>query len=286
MILSKKFRELVNAEISKRKENALMFSGGVDSATILAAMLDCQRKPDLYTFIVGDKDSKDSLVAKAMAKEFDLKITIVKIPEDITSLINDIKQVILITKRSSKTHIQCSHPWLYLSEAAAKDGHTSALIGMSADGLYGTNRKGEITYKVEGELAFREFRNKKHEDYFASDSSVFRVSKSFGVSLWDLYAQYTIGDFMLKLSYEEMHTPKQKSLSVDAFPEFWSRGNWYRTNQPLQIVSGLRELHDKIVDTEFNKRESKTVVGVYNDIAAELKVDTKITEWHRWEGER
>lgn len=286
MSISLSYKEIILSEIEKRKEKAIMFSGGIDSSTILAAMLECGIKPDLYTFYVEGLKSRDVKIAKEIAKEFDLKLSLVEIPNDFDQLIADIKSVITICKRTTKAHIQCAHPWLYLSNACKKDGHDSAMIGMSADGLYGTNRNGAIIYKTKGEDAFREFRFEKDNDYLASDASVFKVSSHFGIKLWDLYAQYTMSKFLLSLTHDQMHKPIQKSIAIDAFPDFWKRGNWIRKNSPLQIESGLRDLHDKIIKSDFNKRESKTVVGVYNDIAKAINVNTDISDWHRWEGER
>lgn len=286
MNVSLEFKKIVISEIEKRKENALMFSGGVDSATILAAMLECGKKPDLYTFYVEGVKSRDVKITKEISKEFGLKLNLIEIPKNFDKLISDIKLIIEICRRTTKAHIQCAHPWLYLSSACKKDGHDSAIIGMSADGLYGTNRKGEITYKTEGEEAFRKFRFEKDNDYLASDASVFKMSSHFDVKLWDLYAQYTVGGFLLNLTYDQMHKPIQKAVAINAFPDFWKRGKWIRKNSPLQIESGLRELHDQIIDSSFNKRNSKTVLGVYNDIAKNIGVDTTISEWHLWEGER
>jgi hypothetical protein len=286
MNVSIDFRNLVISEIEKRKETALMFSGGVDSSTILAAMLECGVKPDLYTFYLQGSKSKDIKIAREISKEFDLNLNELEIPSNFDALVSDIKSVIRICRRTSKAHVQCAHPWIYLSSKCKQDGHSSAMIGMSADGLYGTNRKGAIIYKTKGEDEFRKYRAKKDNDYLSSDSSVFKLSKHFGVQLWDLYAQYSIGGFLLSLTYDQMHKPIQKAVAINAFPEFWKRGNWIRLNSPLQIESGLREFHDQIIKSSLNKRESKTVLGVYNDIAKEMNIDVKISDWHLWEGER
>lgn len=57
-----------------------------------------------------------------------------------------------------------------------------------------------------------------------------------------------------------------KMIDVKAFEDFYGSGAWYRKNSNLQCNSGIREYHDLLLRTELNKRKSKNVVAIYNDI--------------------
>ena len=67
-------------------------------------------------------------------------------------------------------------------------------------------------------------------------------------------------------SWPELNKPKQKQVALDAFAEEFAAIDIYRTNANLQCVSGIREWHDELLDTELNKRGRIRVADLYRDI--------------------
>jgi len=50
-------------------------------------------------------------------------------------------------------------------------------------------------------------------------------------------------------------------------PEFWKQSEWYRTNEPLQVCSGIRERHDTLLNSPLNDCDAKNVLKIYNRLA-------------------
>lgn len=111
-------RNIINEYLVKNIDNkndvALLFSGGMDSLSILLSCLDVDIKPHLYTFYLDNHISEDIIRSREIAKIFDLKLTEIKITTRDISLTEDIKFIIKRFKTSKNTAIQCIHPFIYI----------------------------------------------------------------------------------------------------------------------------------------------------------------------------
>ena len=70
-------RQLLNEYISnevKEDKVAILFSGGMDSLSILFTCLDLGIKPTLYSFYLKSYESQDIKSSRAIAKAYDLKL--------------------------------------------------------------------------------------------------------------------------------------------------------------------------------------------------------------------
>jgi asparagine synthetase B (glutamine-hydrolysing) len=260
------FRELFREAILP-----LMFSGGVDSMTNLAAILSLGYKPPhCYTFRLGERDSTDVQVARHACTHFNISHTIVSIPQTEEVLLADICRVLRIIDKAKKTHVQCSQPFLYLAEVAKQDGYTEALIGMAADDLWGTARAIAAYIKIRGEEWCRDMRRYYISYVGGSDDSCAKTSLACGVQLHDPWRNPAIVDFLLACNWNDMHVPKPKALALRAFPEFWKCGVWYRRNSSLQVNSGVREWHDTLLQSKHNPTHAKAIIVIYRHMLAEL----------------
>lgn len=264
-----RFRELmIEAVQNFGAEKPLLLSGGVDSATILAAQLSLGVKPDCYTFYLQPARSNDSNVSSKMASVYGFRHRTIEMPRDDEKLIADVRAIIAQIGNSFKTHVQCSHPFLYLAPAVAADGHDAALMGMGAGSLWGDNKEAAFERGRSGDEGFREFRKMCHKHPENSEVSCAKVAANLGVKLSDPYHYEPLAQYMLELDFQHLHKPKQKYLAVAAFGEFWRQGAWYRKNSNLQIESGLRQWHDTLLQSPLNEKlQSKSVVAIYNAIA-------------------
>lgn len=252
----------------------LFLSGGVDSASMLAAVLALGKKPPhVYTFRLGEVDSADAAVARKMCAHFAVPHTVVSIPYGEETLVRDIKRVLAITHNATKTHVQCSQPFLYLSEAAHGDGFTDAAFGMAAGELYGLTKGIAMHVRTRGEAWCREERRKHVKHPHLSDWNVVKTAAACGITLHDPYWHDALIEFMLACDYKDIHAPIQKSIALRAFAEFWSQGAWRRDNSSLQLNSGIREWHDTLLQSPLNTTHAKAVVAIYRRMLAQFEVN-------------
>ncbi len=262
-------------------ERPIFLSGGVDSATILAASLALGARPTCYSFRLGEQDSRDVAVARRMTVAHHVPHIVVNVPRNQEQLILDVKRVLKIIGVPTKTHVQCSHPFLYLSTAVVADGFSQVLMGMAAGDLWGDSREAAIAYHEDGNAGHRAYRLHNWRNPTNSEGSVNKVITSVGLAVTDPYFDQELGDWLLGLSYADMHHGKQKALAVYAFTEFWRAGAFYRTNSNLQINSGLREFHDTLLQSAVNTRSSRAIVAIYRDLLERLKYEREIEQQSR-----
>lgn len=142
---------------------------------------------------------------------------------------------------------------------------------LAAGDIFGLNKSTAIAYKEHGEEHVRTKRWNGLNNPKSSDFDIARVSNDHGVEMIDPYRDLRICEWMINdIPLNDLHIGKPKSIVVDAFADYWKldEKKWYRKGNNLQIVSGIRKLHDDILlsDSEVNKRGSKAVIAIYNDI--------------------
>ena len=269
-------RQLLNEYISnevKEDKVAILFSGGMDSLSILFTCLDLGIKPTLYSFYLKSYESQDIKSSRAIAKAYDLKLVEVCINDDEVNLVNDIKYIISRFGCKKKTAIQCIHPFLYLVNHIKED---VVLSGLCADDLYGTSKKMSIASKNIEE--FNILRMKKIDDVYSS--SYFYIKKLLNDNDKRFIAPYKdsskIINYFMSLTYKDMNSPKQKNIMYEDFKEELLSHNLYRINSNLQYNSKLKDWHDKLIgDPSINSKNFKSVVGIYNLLYKEVLNDSK-----------
>lgn len=265
------FRKLFLAATEELPDAPVFLSGGVDSATVLAAALALGRRPHCYTFNFGEYLSSDAKVARSMAEAFNLPFTLVTVPRDPDAMIADAKRVIRILQKSLKAHVQCSIPFLYLAPAATRDGFKEGHFGMGAGPVWGVGRHASVALNTQGEAAWTKYRRDNLHDPDVSDWSITKVLQVSGIAVHHPWRYAPFSDFMLSCTSRDLNAPKQKYIALAAFPEFWKRGAWYREGLSLQVVSGIREAHDTLLNHPINRRKNRAIVGLYNDFLREMQ---------------
>lgn len=255
--------------------NAIFFSGGVDSVTILFSLLELGRKPELLSFHLEGQPSQDTVIGREIAEHYGLNYHCVELPVDLEQTKNDVETVKSIIKYPMKTHIQCSIPFLYMSREFSKLGIKKAFTGLAIGDIFANNKKCNIMYKEKGEEALRAYRHKCLFNPKVSDFDIHMVSRKYGIEVVDtLREDKEFHEWMLSIPYKELYNPKPKSVLIDAFREYWllDEKNWYRPGNNLQIVSGIREKHDELfLNSEYNKEGAKAIIKIYNDIGGRPK---------------
>ena len=267
-------RTIINKELVKYKNHsiALLFSGGMDSLSLLLSCIDVGIKPHLYTFKLKNYDSEDFNCSKKIANIFNLKITEIIIDDsNLDKLIDDIKYIIKTFKVKKKTQIQCIYPFLYIVNEVKEN---IVLTGLCADDLYGSSRKMQEL----GRKDLKEFNLKRElivKDLKASSYIYIKqIFESHNIKFIAPYKenQDLINYFMNK-TFKELHSPKQKNVMYENYETELLKYNLYRKNSNLQCNSKIRESHDRLLNSKYNINNNKAITGIYNRLYKEAWKD-------------
>lgn len=140
-------------EIKDKNSVAILFSGGLDSLSILLSCLDIGVKPTLYTFYLETYESSDIKSARRIADLFGLSLTEVPIKQEISTLISDVEYIVNRFHTYKKSAVQCIHPFIY-TKRYIKEKYV--LSGLCADDLYGTSKHMSIISKD-----YKQFQNER-----------------------------------------------------------------------------------------------------------------------------
>lgn len=237
----------------KSGDVALLLSGGVDSSTCLYSLLDCNIRPSIYSFKLKTRKSVDFDMAFSTSKSLGLTFTPIVIDDLLMDVEKDVRNIISRFNTKKKTAIQVLHPFIY-TVGVIKEGNV--VSGICADTLQGNSKEFAMSYSRSKE----EYMSKRLDSVLdMNDSSYASLKRLFDESGKRLIAPYKeckqLVDYFLAKDYEETMKP-QKKFPRSLYPEIKS-GNVMN----LQIGSGIRELHDKVL---LDKYGAKSVTKVYN----------------------
>lgn len=266
-------RKYINTYISKninKRSVAILFSGGVDSQTILFSCLDLKIKPTLYTFCLDNYTSEDMIYTRNIAKIFNLKLYEILIKtDDKESVEKEIKDIMARFKTSRKTKIQCIYPILKMLPYIKED---IILSGLCADDLYGSSRSVAKHYKDKNEFYNKRYLNDKD----INSSSYFQIKTLIEDEGKKFIAPYKeceeLRKYLLSKNFYELHKPKQKQVAIDDYPEIL-QFNLYRRNSNLQCNSKVRDWQDKLFLND-NIYGYKNISGIYNRMYLECISDS------------
>lgn len=258
------------AERSPQKKVALALSGGVDSCCILFSLIECGIKPALYCYKLAHQQSEDCKRARALAKYYGLNLTIAYIPTDLQLVLDDIKTLLRLGVRG-KVCLQCCQGHLHISPLVVED---IIFNGSGIDALYGSYTH----YLKAGAQKSKEIFDALRSKALAkpNDDGMLDQQKVYGLNKTEVifpYRQSNVIKFLMAKSWDEINQPRRKSIIVDSYPIFRIIKGLWRPRGSQQIVSGTRDLHDRLLnDKAVNKKGRKRVQELYKDIANELEI--------------
>ena len=120
-MLKKLIKKHIENTIPKNEKVAVMFSGGLDSLSVLLSALELGYEVKLYTFHLKGVISKDLETARKVSKHYKLELHEVEISDNLDLLIDDLKYLIKTHDLKKKTQFQVMHPMKHLCEAIKED---------------------------------------------------------------------------------------------------------------------------------------------------------------------
>ena len=256
--------DFLEEKIRDKNSVAILFSGGLDSLSLLLSCLDIGIKPVLYTFFLESYEYSDIKSSRNIAKIFGLKLIEIPIKQDLKTLINDVEYIVTNFNTYKKSAVQCVHPFLY-AEKLIKEKYV--LSGLCADDLYGTSKHMSILSKN-----YEEFQRKRLDIISDETSSGYRYIKSIfhnKIFIAPYKECRKLIDYFMSLDYKSMNSPKQKYVTYSAYRNEIDRYKLYRRNENLQCASKIREYHDSLLKTDLNTNNYKIVTPIYRNLYLE-----------------
>lgn len=241
---------------SKIKEDtvAISLSSGIDSMSVLFALLECGKKVVVYSFTLDDRESRDFREARSLAESLNLKFVSVLLPTDIDTLKQDVLILGNEYRCKKKTDYICTWPYLYLTKAVKEK---VLATGMAADGHFVISKKGVLHYKNDVETFRR--------NYFSNPSRCqlpqrTKLANECGITLFEPYLSNEMYEYLLHSTWDECNKPQQKMPIRRAFeyPTMHLHTNFQLGD------SGISEHFNKLLNTDWNIHNYKSIIGILN----------------------
>lgn len=263
------FKEILRDYIERNvnpTDVALSFSGGTDSLGLLFACLDLDIKPKLYIYTVKGFPSKDLETAVWVATKYDLQLKVVEIPDDVDTLIKDVK-IMLCEGIRGKVNIQCMHGHYYVAPQVRE---SMILNGSGIDGIYGVYREYLLNKQARNDKTVFDILRNKHLSNPNDDAMIYQkiLYQKYGVQVLYPYRHSLFVDYLMTKTWDEINRPRMKNIFVQEYQEQFD--GFYRQRGSQQIIAGTRELHDKLLGTKYNTGKYKTVTPIYRVMELEL----------------
>jgi asparagine synthetase B (glutamine-hydrolysing) len=258
-------KQILMNEISKVSDNevALMLSSGIDSNCLMFALLEAGKSVHAYTFCLDDRVSTDALLARRNAETFGVKFTLISLPTNPEILMNDLICLARIGARS-KTDFECGFPMVYVYPRVKERVMFS---GIGADDHFCLTKKGMIYFKND----IDKFRNIQFSKPNNCQKQIHDWLCAAHDKVWVTpYLVQEMQDHFHGKSWDEVNLPRQKQPILDAFPEQFKKIT-VRKHQDFQKGdSGISDVFQSLVNTDYNKHGYKSAVGIYNTILREI----------------
>jgi asparagine synthetase B (glutamine-hydrolysing) len=257
-------RNLLLDELEKIEADSVgvLLSGGIDSASILFALQELGKKVTAYSFMLDNHMSTDFALARRNARAFGVPFVPILLPRDISTLKRDLYELAKTKRVAKKTDFECGWPMLHAYAIVAEPVVAS---GMGADGHFCISKKGMIHYRDRiDEFRLGLYRSPGYAQRPLHEWLAAKHGKTIAVP----YLTDAMRSAFLGTTWDQVNRPRQKQPILDAYPKQFARMK-VLPHVNLQLGdSRIAEHMAGLLKSDWNKRNAKSVVSVYNDLAA------------------
>lgn len=235
-------------------------SSGIDSRCIAFALLDSGRKVHAYSFTLADRVSRDCKVAEDISKEFGFEFTKIVLPTDLNVLKQDIIKLHYDYGCKKKTEYECVWPFLYVYPLVTESVLAN---GIRADSHFCISKRARLHFKDDLDAYRLECFNSPNGGQILQHT---QLANENGIELFVPYRSDDMINYFMGKTYDECNKPHQKQPILNSFPEYFSRYAIYpHTNFQLGD-SGISDLFNALVSSDWNMRNHKSIVGILNAV--------------------
>ena len=244
---------------ASREPAAVLLSSGVDSHSVLFALLELKVPVTCYSFTLEDRESRDFKYAQETCRILDVPF----VPVQLNTSLDHLKKFCLYGVKAgarSKTDFECLWPMLV---AMKKMSEKYVISATSADSHFALSKKANMHYKDKVDY-YRTvvFKKPNTGQRILLKSEAAKLDKVY----FTPYDTTRMCSELHGYSWDELNKPKQKQPIREAFPEYFERiRTTVHTNLQLGD-SGIADHFKILLDSDWNTRNLKSVKGIYNDL--------------------
>jgi len=241
---------------------AVALSGGKDSHTILFALLEMGITPVAYSLHVEGNESTDYKVAKRTCEQLNVEFHEVILPK----VADKQKIVDLIVKydRINKVDTECYYPIMLMLEQVKEE---VLLVGITAGVMVPLSKRACIHYKKDHDK-LNGWREKDWKYTTTPDMICLdKMGKEHNILVKDPFFNRAILDWFKLQTWDSLHTPNQKQVLVDLFPEYFAKVKTTPQTSMQVGDSKIREIYEPLLlDKTLNLGKRSRVQELYKDI--------------------
>ena len=141
---------------------AIATSGGIDSASLVMAARDLDKKQTVVSFTFDDFESHDFKSARLLAMHYDIDFLPVILPSDQNEIVETVHYLIKKIKCKKKSAIECMFPFVYLLKILKENKIKTLVTGLAADGHFGLSKRAMIHYSKD-DKKFKQLRQASYK---------------------------------------------------------------------------------------------------------------------------
>lgn len=254
------------AWVPKDQQITVFLSGGIDSHACLFACLELGLNVNVVSFTLDTHESTDFKTARNTARIFDLPFFPVRLKTTEEHLKKWVLYAVQELGLDSKSNIECMWPLYGAIKMAAKIGSKHVVCGMGADPLFLMAKD----VSMHGQPFVKEIRRAGYRVRNTQRELLKRLSFDLGMYAHAPYNENgrVYAEILRETDWKVLNTP-QKALLNQAWPELKKMCK-VRAHQNFQLgdtnISGI--FSDRLLASDWNVRNLKSVVGIYNDVVS------------------
>lgn len=273
-------RLMLEALESVPSDSALLLSGGLDSAVLLAGSLALGRRPLCVTANAGHAPTADTRTATSQARAAGVEHVVVNVPLDRASVEALVRRTVSLAADGlsrcglrHKTHVEVIGPLLGCLDVLASRGVVAALHGMGTGSVYAEGRALGVIRNQQGDAAARAA---SLPDLVpvpprtVPERNLTEVARShFGVDLIAVYRRDPLLPWLRERLPGDLLDGAIKTAATDAFPQFFDgqHPEWLRPMSNLQVP--FRDAFAALLDSPTaNPSRAGTVAALYRSLLA------------------
>lgn len=254
--------------VPKEDPITVFLSSGIDSHACLFACLELGLNVSALSFRLDTHESTDFKLARDTAQRFNIPFHEVKLNSDVDHLKKWVLFAVNKLGAEGKSSIECMWPLYCSVKKAHAVGAKHIVAGMGGDNFYLLAKKVAMHCQdLVPEVRRIVFRSE-------SDQNSLLKRMAFQHGMYAHLPFYEFGRVYAELEtdtdYVKINSP-QKAMTNQAWPELKKLCK-VKPHQNFQLgdtnISGI--FADKLLASDWNTRGLKSVVGIYNDVAAGL----------------